>query len=323
MNLDNHTPFPAMIFRAGIDAERLCAAVFARVTYDLVGHELVVASEQSWPVSPPPWESDYGPMDSDEVFYRGGVDLFVFASARPPRGTPATRVDILVEISSGFRRHLVVWGERYWIRQGQDLVPSGPVPFQEIPLTLENAYGGEDEWDELPIPYPDNPVGKGYYIDAESAEGKPLPNIEDPATLIRRWDDRPEPVGVGATTMAFGPRARRGAEFDDDTGVLKRIKPEFFNSAFPDLVVPEVLPGQAVRISGVHPDGPIGFVLPRPGLSTRLRFGEEVVDQELRIDQIGVEVDRGRVFISYRYPFRYRLIPLQERACELFFTGEA
>ena len=37
----------------------------------------------------------------------------------------------------------------------------------------------------------------------------------------------------------------------------------------------------------------------------------------LAVDQIGIEPDENRVFLAWRYPFRYKLIPLQKRACIL------
>ena len=50
-------------------------------------------------------------------------------------------------------------------------MPGAPKPFTVMPLTLANAYGGADEWDELPVPYPANPVGKGYALDADETRG--------------------------------------------------------------------------------------------------------------------------------------------------------
>lgn len=307
-----------MLYRGGIDNHRLFGAVFARVTYDIVDERLVPADEQSWPVSAPPWDSDYGPMDSDEVFYRGGVDLFVFGAARPPAGEEAQQVEVLISVGKRFERRLVVFGERRWTRQGDELVPGATKQFREIPLSLANAYGGKDVWDELEVPFPDNPEGKGFYLEEEQAVGQPLPHIEDPDHLIRRWDDRPEPVGTQATPITFGPRARRGVVFDEETGFLKELKPIFFNAAFPHMVVPGVNVGDRVRISGVRTDGPLEFVLPHSSMQVRLEFGEEVSMRDLTIDQIGIEPDRMRAFVSFRYPFRYVLVPLQKRSCHLY-----
>ncbi len=317
MKLENRTRAPALLYRGGVSEDRLFGSVFARVTYRLEGRELAVADEQSWEVSTGPWDGEYGPMDSDEVFYRGGVDLFVFGSARAPLGKPVPWLEVTVQVGQEFRHRIWVFGERQWVRQGDKLVPTEPVPFRQIPLTQECAFGGKDEWDKLPVPFPDNPDGKGFYLEEATAEGKPLPNLEDPDNRITRWDDRPEPVGTGATTISFGPRARRGAEFDEETGALKTIKPCFFNSAFPGLVVPAVSAGDEVIVTNVVESGPFHFFVPESPLRVWLRFGEERIERELAVDQIGIEPDAGRVFVAWRHPFRYRLIPLQERECVL------
>lgn len=317
MKLDNRTPYPAHLFRGVIEDRRMFGSVAVRVTYDVVGDRLRVAPDQPWIVSPGPWDSQYGPMASDELFYRGGVDVFVFGCARAHLGRPAPRVDVEVRVGPSFRRKLAVYGQRTWTRRGAALVPSSASPFRAIPLTLAYAYGGKGRWDGLDVPFSDNPDGRGFYLDEASAEDHLLPNIEDPASPIRRWDDRPEPVGVCALTMGFGPRLRRSLRFDDATGVLAELRPTFYNAAFPDMIVPKVEPGERVSITGVREDGPLVFHLPAPELRVRLAFGAESGEREPAIDQIGVEADHMRVFVSYRYPFRYHLNPLEKRSVEL------
>ena len=86
MELENHTAFPAMLYRTSLPEkdgkERLAAAVIARVTYDLTDWGSVPRGDQVWKLSGEPWEGPHGPMDGDEVFFRGGVDVFVFGRAR-------------------------------------------------------------------------------------------------------------------------------------------------------------------------------------------------------------------------------------------------
>ncbi len=48
-----------------------------------------------------------------------------------------------------------------------------------------------------------------------------------------------------------------------------------------------------------------------------MAFCEERAECPLRIDQLGIEADVRRVFITWRYPFRYVLLPLQKRSCVL------
>jgi len=320
MDLENRTDLPALLFRTALTGDRFAASVIARVTYDIlpVGR-LRISPDQVWQTSAGPWDSEYGPMDGDEVFYRGGVDLMVFGFARSPDRRPVTAMEVVARAGSEFERRLRITGKRLWQGSGENLRISEPEPFTKMPLSLENAYGGKDEWDKLEIPFPMNPDGKGYAIDADRAIGKPLPNIEDPARPVARWDDQPDPVGVGATTMAFGPRVQRGVEIDEETQAISRITSRLYNSAFPDMVVPcPVESGDKVEVEGVRHEGPVRFSIPECPISFRLTFGHEVIDRSLTVDQIGIEPDEMRAFVTWRYPFRYRLIPEQLRSAELF-----
>ena len=79
MDLDNKTRYPATLFRGAVDEKRLFGSLAMRVTYDLKGTALIPAEKQSWLISPGPWKGPYGPMEGDELFYRGGVDIFISA----------------------------------------------------------------------------------------------------------------------------------------------------------------------------------------------------------------------------------------------------
>jgi hypothetical protein len=317
MELENRSRYPAALFRGVINDDRLFASLAVRITFDLKQSKLIEAADQPWKVSASPWESPCGPMPGDELFRRGGVDVFVFGSAIPHHGRPAPRVNIMVRLGASFKHTLAVFGNRVWERRGGDLVATDPEPFTDIPLTLANAYGGRDVWDELPIPFPANPDGKGFAVSEESAEGKPLPNIENAAHLVQKWNDQPEPVGVCAPPQFFGPKLHRTLAFDDRTHALTKIDAKFFNMAFPDMVAARVGPGDKVGVSGVGAAGPIVFTLPPTPIRARLTFDGRANELTPPIDQIGIDASRGKVFVSYRYSFRYKLMTLTKRTCEL------
>ena len=318
MDFENRTSFNAALYRGIIRDDRMFGSVVCRITYDLAGTELIVAAEQPWIVTPGPWESPKGPFAGDELFYRGGVDVFVFGSAHAPGGRPTSRVDVTVEVGERFQHTLAVFGERVWEKRNGQLAPSAPKPFTTLPLTLANAFGGADEFDELPIPYQPNPAGKGYAMFEESAPGKSLPNIEHPEHLIRNWNDHPEPYGVGAPPPTFGPRVQRFVEFDlDKGGMLKRIDPKFFNVCFPDMIAPAAKPGDSVRVSGVRLNGPIQFNVPPLPVIAKVWLNDYCHEAAVPVDQIGIDVDALQVFVTYRFPFRYEVVPLEKRVCEL------
>jgi len=321
MKLSNESPYPAYLFRTGVDERRIFGCVLARVTHDIVDGQLRPAAAQRWAVSAGQWEGPHGPMPGDHIPYRGGVDVLVFGSARAHGGRPVPCVEVAVDIGTHWRGRILAYGDRTWRRGITGLVPSDPDPVREVPLTLAHAYGGSDEWDGLQVPFVDNPAGRGFYLEASRAHGKPLPNLEDPDDLIRAWDDRPEPVGTVTCAQNFGPRVRRGLELDDDMQTIRRIDPRFFNDAFPGMVAPGVAPGETVVVRGVREDGPLTFKLPETALRVDIRIGDDGGVRTPAIDQIGVEADARSVFISYRFPFRYVLTPHEKRHCRLLLAA--
>jgi hypothetical protein len=315
MELENQTPFPAALFRGCIDEERIAASLVVRRTFDLVAGYLVRAPEEIWPVSGGPFDGPAGPMAGDDLFYRGGVDLFAFGSARSAK--PVPRVDVTVEAGKEFKYSVAVFGDRVWTKAADgSVVPGAPKPFTEMPLTMANAYGGADEWDELPVPYPANPGGKGYALSADSALGKPLPNVENPKALIRKFGEHPEAVGVASPPYPYVARVPRTVEHYPN-GVMKKLDPKFFNAAFPDMVVPKLTVGDRIKITGMTADRPIGFEIPPADVRMRLQLGDKIHEVIPPVDQVGVEVDRSRVFVTYRHAFRYKVVLYVKRRCEL------
>ncbi len=315
MDLVNHTRFPSLLSRFGVSHDVMGSALVVRVSYDLTDAGLVTGTQQTWPVSAHPWACAHGPMEADDAFYKDGTDLFVFGHARAPGRRPVRHLSLRFEMGA-LRRDLVVFGRRVWLPARGEPMPGAPVPFVEMPLTMQHAFGGTAEWDGLQVPCADNPQGKGFFLEVEQALGNELPNIEDPSRLIRRWTDRPVPAGVGICPPSFSTRLSAGAEFGEQGG-LTRINGRLFNAAFPEMIGQNVEPGDWVRLSGVRHQGDIAFRLPAVPVAFRLRLGDQPIVRTPAIDQVGIEVDARRVFITYRYPFRYVLHARQPRSAEV------
>lgn len=321
MKLTNETGIPAILFRTIIDETRFAAAVIARITYDLDASGLRISSTQPWIVSAAPWEGPEGPMPSDEVFYRGGTDLLVFGKAYGADGRPCRFTTVRVRCEDDLDVRLFVYGHRIWEKQRGKYVPSEPEPFESMPLTLANAFGGKTIWDELEVANQVNPEGKGYCLEQDQVTHTALPNIEDPNHLISHWQDTPDPVGVGICPMGFGPKLQQTVIFDKKSGVITELKPAFFNAAFPQMILPKAVLGKRIRIEGMSPDKPIGFELPETLPTVQLRFGETEIERPTYIDQIGVAVESKQVFITYRYPFRYEMRRREKRSCTLRYPS--
>jgi len=316
MDFDNQTPFPGMLVTSVLDEQRMAGAMIARVTFDLRDGRLIPSAQQPWLVSDAPWDSPMGPFEADQPYRKGGVDLFVHGAAWAPGGRPEKQVAVSVSAGS-FTFTAMVFGPRFWQKQPKapGLVPSDPVPFISLPLRREYAFGGQITIDGLQSPHPDNPTGLGLYFDEASALNQPLPQIEDARALIRTWSDRPDPVGFGICPLQSGQRLRSAVEIVD--GGLQRVTSRLFNAAYPALIAPKVDPGDRIVLTGLSPHGSIEFRIPPSNLVVGLLIGPTEVERAPTIEEVGVDVAAAQVFIGYRYPFRYRVVPHQLRRCSL------
>jgi hypothetical protein len=329
----NETPFPAILLTSLVDDDRMTASMIARATFDIEGDRLTPAVDQPWVASVEPWDSPLGAFEPDQPYRKGGVDVFVRGSACAPRGEPAKEVSLEVEIGS-FRASAIAVGQRVWQKGAfGNLVPSEPIPFVSLLLGLDVAFGGTAVVDGLTTPFPLNPNGKGFYVDEDAALHQPLPQLEDPANRISKWNDRPEPVGFGLCQYPHPIRVLDA--IDVDRAALESASPEaalpttgfkftsrVFNRAFPRLVAPAVKPDDRVVVSGFSPDGPLSFVVPRSHLRVRIELGEKTVEREPTLEEIGIDVAERRVFLGYRYPFRYFISPFERRICTLLATED-
>ncbi len=323
MILVNETPLPAALLSTVIDGDddRMSASVLVRVTYALQAGQLTVAQEQPWLVSGAPLASAHGAVEAETPFMKGGVDLFVFGSARAPDKVPVSRMEVSVSIGD-FVRRANVFGERIWLRRtGKQLEASRPGVFVEMPLTLGRAFGGTVVWDSLPVPYMENPGGIGFRIDESDAEGSSLPNLEEPGSPMASWDAQPAVCGFGFCPISSAARFRNGWTLSADQTEIVAVHPASLNTAYPPMIAPHARPGDLMRIDGVDHRGPVTFAIPEPPAAVRLRFGATEVTRVPSVDQIGVVVDERRVFMTYRFPFRYTVRAREKRGVTLIARG--
>ena len=315
MEVINQTDYPHLLFRTTIDKQKIAAALMVRVTYDLDGSRAIPSRKQIWPLNTAAWQTAYGPMQGDYVYRRGGVDLFVFGSARAAHGQAVKRMEVRILLPGKIDHSILVLGDRIWESGIFGLGFSDPKPFTEMPLTLANGFGGTDEWDGLQVPSPNNSYGKGFIWQKAHAAGKPLPNIEDPKNLVAKWNDKPVPVGVVPIALCEN-RIRRSVSFNH-MGQVVKLDPLFFNTAFNDMIAGEVVPGETITIIGVREKGTFQCTIPDHSFNLQLQFGNKTHERKLEIDQVGIETDHNRAFITYRYAFNYTMHPGEKRILTL------
>jgi len=177
----------------------------------------------------PRWRpgTDYWPLKSH-------TDFVVRGSAHAPHGRPTTEMLVRARIEE-VHKTIAVLGARRASRAGDRVRFSEPEPFETLPMTFHQAYGG---WDKRvrspgepkleqfiatsfsadhPGMYPRNPFGMGYVVGTMPKEDEVLlPHLEDPEhrltedTLLTpsgaRWHEQPLPWCFDWTHTIMFPR---------------------------------------------------------------------------------------------------------------------
>ena len=313
MQLVNRTPWQAMLQIADLGEPPVAAAVICKATYDLAPDGLLSPAAEPMPIPGDPIETPFGTLHGELYFKKAGADLCVLGTIR--RTTPVREV-MLTLTASTFVHRLLVTGDRVWMPTGdkrQPLAPSRAQPFTEMPLGYQRAFGGTADYEGYPAPWPDNPIGRGYYLTVEQAREQPLPNIE-PANgpRIRAWDDWPRAAGWGPYPMNWGLRASTAVQVDDQKMTVKHVDPSLFNHAHPDLVVPALPPGDSIQIDGLS-DRPLTVTIPRELVHLRVRAGDDTFEVTSHVDGVFIWADAAKLIVTHRAMFSYVFRPRELR----------
>ena len=181
-------------------------------------------------------------------------EVVVTGKCFAPRGTSRPASEISLQVGT-LRKRLNVFGNRYWKQAGGVMVMTDPEPFKEMPVTWQNAFGGES--------FDKNPLGKG--IDpVQLPDGQtvvPLPTIENPEKLIGSASDRPDPAGIAPIDVMWPQRFSKQGTYDEK---WKRerwphfpddMNYEFFNTAPQDQFIDAFFNGdETITVMNMHPD---------------------------------------------------------------------
>jgi hypothetical protein len=262
------------------------------------------------------------------AFIKLATDVVLIGHAYPRRETD-TEVSVTLE-AGPLAKRAQVFGDRSWIRVGNDIAISPAQRFVRMPLCYERAFGGWDRSAPDPARHVcdrRNPVGTGFRADGSFEEGVRLPNVEDPKARIQSPQDRPEPVGFGFTSPDWLNRAQWAGTYDEAwqrerAPLLPRdFDRRFFNSASAGLVAPEYFRGdEPIAASGVLP-GAERFVAtlpgkPSPAVAVHMRTGA-AVNMETVLDTVILEPDERRVQLVWRGHVRLRSGPHDVRAIDV------
>lgn len=318
MELVNDTAWEARLFTGAIDDKQMGAWLVTRATF-LVDRERgrLIPTEVRWPIFHEPVTTRYGTFPSDNYPVHRGCELLILGSARCRQPVRRTRASFVV---GAFNRSIDVVGDRRWVRSAAGaLVPSEPEPFSAMSLDWTRAYGGSCEVHGEPSAHRLNPVGKGLCYDAETCEGTPLPNLEDPDEPIRAWSDTPTPAAWGPVPCSTPWQMRerlsgwRTAPSDEEFAALAK-------SVTPSASVPR---NTATAVRGDEDvvielgDDRWAFALPGWSLKVDVRVGDDRSRQRTSASGLWFLADTQLLVVTFRSRWRYALRPRETRSATL------
>jgi hypothetical protein len=243
--------------------------------------------------------------EQDLIAGKPRTDVYVNGTAYAPGGRPVTEMTVGLSTPMG-RKTLRVVGDRRWERNLVGLVEPGPtVPFVEMPIVYERAYGGFDKTDPDPAKNrldPRNPIGTGHFTAQHHKVGKPLPNIEFPDGDVARG-----PAGFGALCSYWQPRMKYQGTYDA-AWIEKRkpllpddYDPQFLQCAPVDQQAPATLRGgEPFGVVGMTPGaGAVTFALPKHYFGLATRIGKNVHEHRARMQTVIIEPTFPRVIVVW------------------------
>jgi len=234
-------------------------------------------------------------------------EVLVIGKCFAPEGKPVPAYEVCLQIGP-INKTLNVYGDRFWRRKAGVLrVISDPLPFTEMDISYENAFGGPD--------YKKNPLGKGHApVKRDTGEKvHPLPNIEDPHELIDSPKKKPNPGGFAPIDLIWPQRFDKAGTYDEKwqrerfPGLAEDIDWTFFNAAPEDQHIEGFFKGdETFKIKGMHPEKPL-IEANLPGFKSRCfinkktKQGEQFMEIDTRLDTVwlfphaekGITVYRG------------------------------
>ncbi|HXJ18754.1 MAG TPA: DUF2169 domain-containing protein [Polyangia bacterium] len=304
MKLVNATPHQAALLRTDVGAGDVLGVAIVKSTFDFDDRGATAPAAEPMPLVKQFLETPFGFFHDEHFFKKQGVDLCVLGHVRRSKPVYEARV----RMTWGPRRwELLVLGDRRWQRNHgtQQLVPSRPAAFTEIPLGYSHAFGGEVKVGELAYAYPGNPKGRGFYRTLQEAENQPVHNIDDPRQAPATW--RPaelRPAGWGPYANFWALRGAAAIVQDPKTHQIVNVQPSLFNHAHPDLILDRVEAGQEITIEGMQ-EGTIRLAVPAPPTRLDLSVGAESRELEAPIDGIFLWTDSRKLVVTQRARFRY------------------
>jgi hypothetical protein len=305
MPLVNATPLAVLDVPVLDRVGREVVLVVIKATFQVDAPDRVVLADEQVPVRTNDiLRDESNPRSSARYLEKLGTDVVVVGDAVAKQ--PALFVDVAVRVRDT-TVPIRVNGPREYFRGMFDVAVSAPVPFVNMPIEYERAYGGM--FDDLSEVEHRNPAGVGLARSAADLVGKPAPQIEHPGVPYKTAKDRHPPVGCGAILPHWSPRRERAGTFDDVWKATRMpLMPHDFdirhnNVASPGLAFdPPLAAPDVVSILGMTHEL-FQFAVPSLPLVFHGRYDQRTDTIRPAIDTVLVEPGLGRFELTARHAF--------------------
>jgi hypothetical protein len=281
--------------------------------------------------------------EADFVPFKLATDVVLNGKVYAPAGKETYSLLAALEVGN-VRKVLLVTGDRECVyRGGSKPAFTDPLPFAEMELRYERAYGGADIYSDpkLPCLYVRNIHGRGFVVQnkAKTVDGLLLPNLEDPSNPITPetlccghfmyWDRQPMPQNFGWFPKSWLPRASLAGVMPADRATEKEMREiygqfvppqqkamyeqtklpdmdfRFFNGASEGLVVPYLKGDEPIATESLSKEGHLTFQLPGDPPSIAIDIGEGVKEPEVVLHTVMIRMEERQVDLVWRGAIPY------------------
>ncbi|PRP93202.1 hypothetical protein ENSA5_44690 [Enhygromyxa salina] len=235
--------------------------------------------------------------------------MLVEGKAVAPGRQPVRELLVRLEVA-GKTKDVLVVGDRRWVHVVGELRPSPAVPFVEMPLRFDRAFGGVDapRGPDSSQAERRNLSAVGFSAAPRGArlDGSPLPNLEHPRARIRAASDRPTPVGFGPVGRSWLPRLAHAGTYDERWQRTRRpFLPEdfdarFFQSAPEDQQHPRLRGGELIRCHHMADEAIVEYLVPKVDLPVQAVHASHSVALHPELDTIVLEPHAGLATLTWR-----------------------
>ncbi|MET1414609.1 DUF2169 domain-containing protein [Roseibium sp. HPY-6] len=197
--------------------------VSAYILFDFAEPGRLLTEQALWPMV-----ADQ--MPNQAIFDRGQPkpkgDLIIAGCALSPTDDPIDAIRVTAQFGA-FEKQLAVFGDRFWQRTEEGVRMSRPVPFLEMPVGDQQAFGGPG--------YLLNQRGKGFGARQllEAGLPAPLPNVENANRLIKSHEDQLHPAFLGPIAPDDAARLQLLGTYDQHwVDNVSPLKPDDFNPLY-------------------------------------------------------------------------------------------